>query len=62
MPLRFTLERDYYTDKEGLRIVDVTDAEGNAVNDNFFQLKLQSRTMGEAEWLDTGVFVLHLGI
>ena len=62
VPLRFTLERDYYTDKEGLRIVDVTDAEGNAVNDNFFQLKLQSRTMGEAEWLDTGVFVLHLGI
>lgn len=62
VPLRFTLERDYYTDKEGLRIVDVTDAEGNAVNENFFSLKLQSRTQSEADWLDSGVFILHLGL
>lgn len=62
VPLKFTIERDYYEDKEGVRIVDIIDAEGNPINPKFFQLKLQSRATGEADWLDTGEFILHLGL
>lgn len=61
-PLHFTLERDYYDDKEAVSIVDVIDAEGNQVNPNFFDLHIQSRAAGEADWLDTGEFILHLGL
>lgn len=61
-PLRFTIERDYYDDKEAVHIVDVIDAEGNQVNPNFFDMHIQSRAAGEADWLDTGEFILHLGL
>ncbi len=62
VPLQFTLERDYYANKEAVRIDDIIDAEGNPVNSNFFTLRLQSRAAGEADWLDTGEFILHLGL
>lgn len=62
VPLRFTFERDYYDDKEAVRVVDIMDAEGNPVNSKYFRLKLQSRAAGEADWLDTGEFILHLGM
>lgn len=62
VPLRFTFERDYYDDKEAVRVVDIMDAEGNPVNAKYFRLKLQSRAAGEADWLDTGEFILHLGM
>lgn len=62
VPLKFTFERDYYDDKESVRIVDIIDAEGNPINTKFFKLNLQSRAAGEADWLDTGEFILHLGL
>lgn len=62
LPLEVSLERDYAADKEAVRLVSVTDAEGNLLDPNLFSLRLQSRAEEEAGWLDSGVFSLHLGI
>lgn len=61
VPLTFSLQRDYFNDKEEITIDDIADAEGNPINPNFFRLSLCSRTDGEAGWLDSGTFILRLG-
>jgi len=60
MPLNVTIERDMNEDIELLRIEEIVDREGNAVNRNFFSLQVQS--MGEVEnfWLDSGIFSLNV--
>ena len=60
LPLTFSLERDYTTDKESVKITGIIDQEGNSINPQLFDLRLQSRAEHEAGWLDTGVFILHI--
>lgn len=60
LPLTFSLERDYTSDKESVKITGITDNEGNSINPLLFNLRLQSRSDHEAGWLDTGIFVLHI--
>lgn len=60
LPLMFSLERDYITDKEHIAVTTITDNEGNSINPKLFKLRLQSRSDNEAGWLDTGIFILHL--
>lgn len=60
LPLTFSLERDYTSDKESVRITGITDNEGNSINPLFFSLRMQSRSLQEAGWLDTGTFILHI--
>lgn len=60
LPLTFSLERDYVTDKESVRITGIIDREGNSINPLLFNLRLQSRAEHEAGWLDTGIFILHI--
>ncbi len=60
LPLTFSLERDYTSDKESVHITGIIDQEGNSINPQLFNLRLQSRTEHEAGWLDTGVFILHI--
>lgn len=60
LPLTFSLERDYVSDKESVKITGIIDNEGNSINPLFFNLRLQSRTEHESDWLDSGVFILHI--
>lgn len=60
LPLTFSLERDYTTDKESVKITGIIDSEGNSINPLLFNLRLQSRSEHEADWLDTGIFILHI--
>ncbi len=62
LPLVFDLERDYPTEKEVVNVTQITDSEGNTIGKNNFRLRLQSRSEAEAGWLDSGIFILHLGI
>jgi hypothetical protein len=60
VPLHFQLERDYYTDKELIKISSVDDSERISVPRQYFKFKLQSWAEDESNWLDSGVFVLHI--
>ncbi|MDR1340323.1 MAG: virulence factor SrfB [Prevotellaceae bacterium] len=60
MPLKLTVERDMNEDIELLRIEEITDREGNAVNRNFFNLQVQSMSEVENFWLDSGIFLLNI--
>lgn len=60
VPLVFQLEREYHTDKEAIKIMGVDDAERNAVSRQFFKFRPQSWSEDESNWLDSGVFVLHI--
>lgn len=60
LPLTFSLERDYTTDKESVKITGIIDNEGNSINPLLFNLRLQSRSEHESDWLDTGIFILHI--
>ena len=60
VPLNFQLERDYYTDKELIKISSVDDSERISVPRQYFKFKLQSWAEDESNWLDSGVFVLHI--
>jgi hypothetical protein len=60
MPLKVTIERDMNEDIELLRIEEITDKEGNAINGNFFGLQVQSMSEVENFWLDSGIFSLNI--
>ena len=60
VPLYFQLERDFYTDKELIKIVSIDDSERNTIPKQYFKFKLQSWSEDESNWLDSGVFVLHI--
>lgn len=59
MPLKVVIERDYFEDKEMLRIESVTDKHGNDISKNFFNLQIQSLSEAEKYWLDSGIFSVN---
>lgn len=61
-PLKFRLERDYHDDKEAVKIDSVEDSERNELSANYFELALQTWSEDTTNWLDTGIFKLHIGI
>lgn len=60
-PLRFTFEREYYQDKERVKIESITNSQGETVSPQMFRLRLQSWAENESNWLDSGCFILHIG-
>ncbi len=61
-PLRFMFEREYGTDKELVKIESVENAVHDELPKNMFKLVLQSWAEDESNWLDTGIFILQIGI
>jgi hypothetical protein len=61
-PLRIRLEREYHEDKEYVKIDSVEDSERNDLPVKYFELALQTWSEDSTNWLDTGVFKLHIGI
>ncbi len=59
MPLKLTIERDLNEDIEKLKLVEITDREGNALNAKFFDLQIQSMSEVENFWLDSGIFTIN---
>lgn len=60
VPLIFQLEREYHVDKEAIKIMGVDDAERNSISRQYFKFRPQSWSEDESNWLDSGVFVLHI--
>lgn len=61
-PLRIRLEREYHEDKEAVKIDSVEDCERNELPVKYFELALQTWSEDSTNWLDTGIFKLHIGI
>lgn len=61
-PLRIRLEREYHEDKEYVKIDSIEDSERNELPVKYFELALQTWSEDSTNWLDTGVFKLHIGI
>lgn len=61
-PLRFRLEREFYEDKELVKIDSVENNAHDEISRNMFKLSMQSWAEDESNWLDTGKFVLHIGL
>lgn len=61
-PLRIRLEREYHEDKEYVKIDSIEDNERNELPVKYFELALQTWSEDSTNWLDTGVFKLHIGI
>lgn len=59
-PLRIEIERDYYQDKEVVKILSIENANHDTIATNTLKLSLQSWAEDETNWLDTGVFVMRL--
>lgn len=62
VPLKMRLEREYHEDKEAVRIDSVEDNGRNELPVKYFELALQTWSEDITNWLDTGVFTLHIGI
>lgn len=60
VPLRFRFERDYFNNKEKLRIESVENDDRDTLPAKMFALQLQTRKEDESNWLDSGVFGLHI--
>lgn len=60
-PLRIRLEREYYEDKETVKIDSVEDCNRNDLSPQLFELALQTWSEDDTSWLDTGIFTLHIG-
>ena len=60
-PLTFRFERDYYEDKEKIKIDSVEDNEKYNLSPQYFELSLQTWSEDITNWLDSGVFKLHIG-
>lgn len=61
-PLKFRLEREYYEDKEHVKIDSVDDGERNELPTKYFELALQTWAEDNTNWLDTGIFKLHINV
>lgn len=61
-PLKFRFEREYYEDKEKVKIDSVENSLHDDISPSFFKLNLQSWAEDESNWLDTGRFILHIGL
>lgn len=62
VPLTFRLEREYRNDKEALRLDSVETGEGDELSVKLFMLTPQSWAEDDSHWLDTGKFILHIGL
>ena len=62
MPLTAQIVRDYYVDKEVLHIEMIEDKDRNELSPAYFNISLQSLIDDGSYWLDTGKFVLHIGL
>jgi hypothetical protein len=62
VPLRFRFERDYFNNKERIRIESVENSDHDELPAKIFTLELQSRAEDESNWLDSGVFGLHINL
>lgn len=62
VPLRFRFERDYFNNKEKLHIESVENSDHDELPAKIFTLELQSRAEDESNWLDSGVFGLHINM
>ena len=62
VPLRFKFQRNYYDNKEKLRIISVLNSDNDQLSTKIFKLELQSRAEDESNWLDSGVFGLHINL
>lgn len=62
IPLRFRLEREYHEDKENIQIDTLENSEHDDLSKRLFRLALQSWTEDESNWLDSGRFILHIGL
>lgn len=60
-PLKFRLEREYHEDKELVKIDSVEDINRNDISPRMFELALQTWSEDNTNWLDTGIFKLHIG-
>lgn len=58
MPYNLSIERDQ-DDKELIRIVTITDKDGNDIKDNNIEISLRSLNSDENYWLDTGSFEIQ---
>lgn len=61
-PLKIRLEREYHEDKESVKIESVMDNDRNDLPVNYFELYLQTWSEDATNWLDTGIFKLHISI
>ncbi len=59
-PLKIRLEREYHEDKEFVKIDSVEDSERNDLPAKYFTLALQTWSEDSTNWLDTGIFKLHI--
>ncbi|MFK8295155.1 virulence factor SrfB [Capnocytophaga canimorsus] len=62
VPLRFRFEREYQEDKEKIKIDGVENSNYDELSVNLFRLSLQSWAENELNWLDSGKFILHIGV
>ena len=58
--LNISIQRNYHEDRELLVIDDVTDNEGNEVNINSVELRLQTIAKDGQFWMDKGAFTLKI--
>lgn len=58
--LEFSFERDYYTDKEILKIDSVFDSNGTPISKNSFILHQQSVDDEGLHWMDSGIFKVNI--
>lgn len=60
LPLRFTLTREYYDDKELVQIDSVLNSVSDEIPRKMFKLSMQSWAEDESNWLDSGKFIMHI--
>lgn len=56
MPLKIEVERDYISDREAVKITDITDKNDNKVSNKYLSLQVKSLSESENFWLDEGNF------
>lgn len=61
LPLRFTIYREYFDDKEFIQIDSIQNNVADEIPRRMFKLAMQSWAEDESNWLDTGKFIMHIG-
>ena len=56
MPITLEIERDYDTDREIVRVTDITDKDDGKVPKSFLSLQIKSLNESETFWMDNGEF------
>jgi hypothetical protein len=59
LPLRVLLTREIDTDKEVVKLQELTDVEGKELSKSYFNLSLHSLADQDGYWLDSGEFTLN---